>query len=198
MSLKENNIIRGGFIMATKCRSCGATLAPNEVMCYCGIVSDETTQLTTVQEDNFDQFSQPEHSSNFNQFSQPTKPFRSRLGINIAAGIFAALNIPLLVIHNIILWGVVLEESWGFYVSEARYILIGLFLIAAIVFSIVTLVLSIVGLVNSAKHGFGIAGHILGIIAAVIVILTVTLFSVVSIILFILAAIFMLIQKKKQ
>lgn len=42
--------------MATKCRSCGVTLAPNEVICYCGVTSNDMTQSKSEQDNYFGQF----------------------------------------------------------------------------------------------------------------------------------------------
>jgi len=176
--------------MRTSCKSCGAPL--NSKKCdYCGIIHNDWTQDSQQSTDNLN-YDAP-YDNNFSQNNMtdidvPQTAKHNKLGINTASGIFAIVNAVVLFFYTRFLWSEIALAS-------ANYIMIGFIFFMIIILMIAALIIHIIALVQSKKKGISVAGHILGIIAAVITLLTLTLFSFVSIILFILAAIFNLRQK---
>ena len=181
--------------MAAKCKTCGASLEFNETRCgYCGTVS--TTSDTGTQTQPQAVHSQVMQDNNYNQFNQISPQTRNKLGINIAAGVFAAINFLVLIFYNFHFWGLVMMEIDGLFIADADFAMLGLFGLIVYMLMITSLVLHIIGLVQSRRNGISIAGHILGIVAAAVTMLTITIASIVSVLLFLLAAIFTLMQKK--
>jgi len=89
-----------------------------------------------------------------------------------------------------------MAELDGLFIAEADFAVLGILGILIYCLMITSLILHIVGLIQSRKHGISIAGHVLGIIGASLTMLTITVLSFVSVILFLLSAIFTLMQRK--
>lgn len=179
--------------MAAKCKTCGAKLEFNESRCgYCGTVSATSGTGTQPQELQ----NQVMQENSYNQFNQSSQPTRNKLGINIAAGVFASINVILLIIYTFHFWGLIMAELDGLFIAEADFAVLGIFVILIYCLMIISLILHIVGLIQSRKHGISIAGHVLGIIGASLTMLTIAVLSFVSVILFLLSAIFTLMQRK--
>ena len=170
--------------MRTTCKSCGAPLHSKKCE-YCGAVYSENQQIPEQVTSNLDYDKPKSKVENTNNTPLINK---NKLTINTVTGIFAIINVIVLSFYNTFL-------LTGYEGTEAESIMLGLLLFTILLMMIAALVLHIVGLVKSKKHGISIVGHILGIIGAAITLLTFTLLSVISIILFLLAAIFILQQK---
>jgi len=178
--------------MRTSCKSCGAPL--NSRKCdYCGIVHSDWKQDPQQSTDNLNYDAPYDNNfpqNNMSDFDVP-QTAKHKLGINTASGVFAIINAIVLFFYTRFLWSETALTS-----TNTNYSMLGLTFIIIIILMITALILHIIGLAQSKKMGISVAGHILGIIAAVITLLTLTFFSFISIILFILAAIFTLKHKK--
>ena len=194
--------------MQKKCKTCSAPLL-NERCDYCGTVHGENKQTTTDSNQeiwsnnemwqgnnpstNHSSSNTPHHHAPHHQMPTTVK----KLTLNNVAGFFAVLNVVVLTFYNIFFWRLVMDEinfgSLG--PTETQFAMLGLFIFLLFALTIATLVLHIVGIVQSKKHGISITGHVLGLVGVGITILSVTIFSIVSIILFLLAAIFSFMQK---
>ena len=168
--------------MRTICKACGAPLQNEKCDCF----------GTTYRENQTPQ--QPTNTLNYilqcimPNIDESQTSSQNELSINIAAGVFTVFNFIVLTIYNSHLF-ISMEITDSHVSAEADgFLTILLLMIAA-------LVLHIIGLVRSRKHSIPIAGHILGIVGAVITIFTITLLSFISIILFFLAAIIILRKK---
>jgi len=188
--------------MPKKCRVCGAPL--NTSKCdYCRTEHSNPSETQASQMDSFqntqqDFFAEPQNNHPQYQPNYYTPPVKDKLTINIVAGIFAIISAIVVIFYNIALWGTAIADVTGGIVTEGDYLMIGLWLILLIVFAIISLVLHIVGLVQSKKNGIAISGHVLGIVASAVIFVTLTFLSIISVVLYALAAIFTIIQKKVQ
>ena len=118
-----------------------------------------------------------------------------KVPIRKAAGIFAIMNVLILfVVFIFVVWGMVLIDE-SVILTDAQYTTIGLSYMLVYGLLITSLVLHIIGIGQSRKAGISIVGHVLGIIGSVISMLTLLILSPVSIILFIFAASFILLNK---
>ena len=119
---------------------------------------------------------------------------RKKLAINLVAGIMDIVNIFLLSGSGIfIIMASVMTMDTG--ASDETYVLIGLFYIASMIMAIAGLVLHIVALVQSKKVGISITGHVLGIVAYGVYIVSLAILGLPAIIVLVIAAIFTLMQK---
>jgi len=173
--------------MNKKCKLCGAPLNPDENKCdYCGKVHGVTEQSTIPVSH------QPQNDIPDLDWDQAST--KSKLAINIVAGIFAAINVVVLALYTVFFWNLIISATTT-VLTDNEYAMIGLAVIGVFGLMITSLVLHIVGLVQSKKHGISVVGHVLGLVGVGITLITVTMLSFVSIILLFLAAIFTLIQK---
>jgi len=174
--------------MNKKCKLCGAPLNLDNSRCdYCGTTHDTTEQSTNTLNHHSPQ-------NNIPDLDWSSTPTRNRLTINVVAGAFAAVNVVVLAFYTIFFWSTIMT-SMNTFLTENEYAMLGLAVIGVFGLMITSLILHIIGLVQSRKHGISIVGHVLGLVSVGIMIITVTMFSFISIILFFLAAIFTLIQK---
>ncbi|MFD1901725.1 transporter [Enterococcus termitis] len=113
---------------------------------------------------------------------------KTKLPINLYAGILDIINAVLVALSWLILGTAFLGELAGVSGSVS--------ITSLLVYGVIAtgLALHIVGLIQSRKAGISIVGHILGVIAAGLFLLTMFL-ALPSFILFILSAVFTLIQK---
>ena len=165
--------------MRANCKSCGAPLH-NEKCDYCGTIYGKSRQTPQQSSSTLNHNIPQSDMENIN----PPSLTQNRLTINTVAGVLAIINVMVIAFYNMYLLSL-----------TSNYLMLGLLAIAIILLMITALVIHIIGLVNSKKHGIPITGHILGIIGAAIVLLTLTILSFLSIILFFIAAIIIFTQK---
>ena len=184
--------------MRTTCKSCGAPLDSRKCE-YCGTVHsdwhapEQSTDSLNYDTDTLSYDTPKGYSQNYDipqnkatNFDMPVTT-KNKLAFNTGVGIFSIINVIVLTIYNALLFG-----------TTHNYTLLGFFVIIIFASMIAALVLYIIGLSRSKKQGISIAGHVLGIIGAGITLLTLTFLSGLTIILFVLAAIFILGQKNVQ
>ena len=180
--------------MSKRCKACGAPLH-NERCDYCGTTTRNKSkpQKSVTQQPAPQQSTSQQLTNTLNyDIPQNSMAVNNKLTINKVAGIIAVINVMVLTTYNIFLFGAInVSRS-----TETVYLIIGLSGVIGFLLMIASLVIHIVGLVQSRKHGISTVGHILGIIGAGIALLTLTMLSFISVILFFLAAIFILMQKK--
>ena len=197
--------------MPKKCRVCGAPLDTN-ICHYCR--TDHSGQQSETQANQMDSFqnthqdhtgpqnnhenfnAMPQNHQNHYQPNHFAPPVKDKLAINVVAGIFAIISALVAIFYNVSLWGTVAADMAGVFVTDHEYVVLVLILVLLVIFALISLVLHIVGLVQSKKNGISILGHVLGIVASAIVLITFTFLSFISILLYILAAVFAFIQKK--
>lgn len=183
--------------MRKNCKSCGAPLSDKKCD-YCGNINHfrgkksqqpiDTSSYDTLQNNDPPQADIPRENE---PEIEARATSQNKLAINNVTGVFAIINAMLLTLYNLFLYGNIANS---YTTTDTEYLILGLALFAIIIFMVIALILHIVGLVKSKKHGIPIVGHVLGITGVAITILTVTLFSFISIILFFIAAILILTQ----
>lgn len=206
IKLKLNFMKPGDFFMERNCKVCQATLISDKCD-YCGTVNqkegghaqsaptfeDFSSQPTFDFESNTTTHQQNSYPSSYSDAYMPNR----KLLFNTIVGIFAILCAGGIFIYNVFFWGMVATEiSYGSVeLLDDQATLLFLFLILGFFFMIAALVLHIIGIVQSKRAGISVVGHVLGIVGVGVNVLTFSIFSFVSIILFILAGIFCLLQK---
>ena len=176
--------------MRTICKACGAPLHSDKCD-YCGAIYKENrrTPQPSTNDINYDI-----PQSNLGDIEEASQSNINKIAINTSVGVFSIINSIFLIVYNILLFRV-LDTPIA---TDTEYLMIGLLFIAALLLMIVALILYIISLIRSRKHNIPITGHILGIVGVAITLLTLTFFSFISIILFFLAAIFILKHKNVQ
>jgi len=194
--------------MRKNCKSCGAPLSDRKCD-YCGTTnnyrgknskqSTDTLSYDNSQDNDAHHYEIPQNDipqddipENIEPDIDERIPSQDKLAINNVAGIFAIINAMLLTFYNLFLYGNIANSSMT---TDTEYLILGFALFAVIILMVIALVLHIVGLVRSKRNGIPIAGHVLGLIGVAVTLLTITLFSIISIILFFIAAFLILTRK---
>ena len=110
-----------------------------------------------------------------------------------ATGILAIINVVILIPYNVVFRAPEILVT-AREITDDESTMLGFYLIKIFILMIVSSILHIVGLISSNKQGISMKGHVLGIVGAVITMASLTVFSFISIVLFILAAIFIFKQ----
>ena len=186
--------------MRKKCKTCGAPL--EDIRCdYCGTVHGDNRndpQSATVNSNESHSGFETTNSSPYQNIQNDDNTWfqdQRKLAINSVAGAFDIVNVVTLSAFWLAVINMLITERRGLYVTNMQYGILGLTYLLAFIFVIVVLILHIVGAVKSKKAEIMITGHILGIVASSISIVSLLFLSFFSIILFIIAIPFTFAQK---